>query len=122
MKNIPASAVEQAQDFLENEREFRLVPCKAVVTMQSRDLVLKTIEFRSPGRIPLAQGESADIVRVGYNQARKFVPLKEGMNEWGCVWKSLNPGAGDQGQVIEHPLNDWSRFEDFRFPDPCDCR
>ncbi len=40
------------------------------------------------------------------------------MNEWGCVWTSLNPAEGDQGQVSEHPLGDWERIHVVRFPDP----
>lgn len=47
-----------------------------------------------------------------------FVPEKSGMTEWGCVWASLNPTEGDQGQVVEHPLSDWEKIHEFQFPDP----
>lgn len=40
------------------------------------------------------------------------------MDEWGCVWTSLNPSEGDQGQVVEHPLSDWQQIRNFHFPDP----
>ena len=37
-------------------------------------------------------------------------------DDWGCVWH--NTQAGLLGQVIEHPLADWGKFESFRRPDP----
>ena len=86
--------------------------------MTSRERVLRTLEFGGPDRIPLAKGNDADIASVGYHVADGFVPGKPGMNEWGCVWTSLNPTEGDQGQVSAHPLSDWERIHTFRFPDP----
>ncbi|MHB1007133.1 MAG: uroporphyrinogen decarboxylase family protein [Chloroflexota bacterium] len=38
------------------------------------------------------------------------------VDEWGCVWDSL---VDDYlGQVIGHPLSDWSKLEGYAFPDP----
>jgi len=76
------------------------------------------VEFRSPPRIALAKGENADMVRVSYARAGDFTPKRKGMGEWGCVRRSLNPEKGDIGQVVYHPLADWSQFADYRFPDP----
>lgn len=86
--------------------------------MTSHERVLKTLEFERPDRIPLAKGNDADIAYVAYHAAAGFVPEKPGMNEWGCVWASLNPSEGDQGQVTEHPLCDWEQVHHFVFPDP----
>ena len=86
--------------------------------MKSHDLVKKAIEFRNPERIPLAKGDSADIGHVGFRPARDFAPTRAGMNEWGCVWRSINAAKGDQGQVAEHPLADWSNLGCYTFPDP----
>lgn len=86
--------------------------------MKSIERVLRTLEFKSPDRIPLAKGEHADMASVGYHAADGFIPDKPGINEWGCVWNSLNPEAGDQGQVTEHPLGDWEKIHRYRFPDP----
>lgn len=37
-------------------------------------------------------------------------------DEWGCVWDSL---VDDYlGQVIGHPLDEWEKLEDYKFPDP----
>lgn len=37
-------------------------------------------------------------------------------DSWGCLWD--NAADGVVGQVLEHPLDDWSRFDDFQPPDP----
>jgi len=86
--------------------------------MTGRDAVLKTIEFKYPGRIPTVKGESADISMLYYLPASDFVAPEHGMDEWGCLWKSLNSDMGDQGQVIRHPLADWNTSSSYRFPDP----
>ncbi len=86
--------------------------------MTSFERVLRTFEFQCPDRIPLGKGSEADVAFVGYRAADDFVPGKPGMNEWGCVWASLNPSEGDQGQVTEHPLSDWQQIQNFVFPDP----
>lgn len=66
----------------------------------------------------MATGPDSDIVGIGYKPAGDFKPQREGMNEWGIVWKSLNREQGDQGQVVEHPLADWDAHETYTFPDP----
>ncbi|MEM4461555.1 MAG: uroporphyrinogen decarboxylase family protein [Candidatus Bathyarchaeia archaeon] len=38
------------------------------------------------------------------------------VDPWGCVWLFLADGL--QGQVVEHPLRDWSMLKDFNPPDP----
>ena len=35
---------------------------------------------------------------------------------WGCVWRSAVNGL--EGQVEAHPLDDWSKLESYRAPDP----
>lgn len=37
-------------------------------------------------------------------------------DEWGCIWDSLTDDY--LGQVIGHPLEDWSSFGSFRVPEP----
>jgi len=86
--------------------------------LNSKEVVLRTIEFTGPSRIALAKGEDPDVLGVGYRAAADFAPAKRGMDEWGCVWRSLRPGSGDKGQVVQHPLADWNRFSEYRFPDP----
>ncbi|MFW6065725.1 MAG: uroporphyrinogen decarboxylase family protein [Planctomycetota bacterium] len=38
---------------------------------------------------------------------------------WGCVWKTAQDGI--VGQVVEHPLADWSAFDSYEPPDPDTC-
>lgn len=84
----------------------------------SRQLVLDSIDFHCPERIAFAKGEFSDIAFAGFSPADDFTPSEKGMDEWGCLWKSLNSEEGDQGQVVGHPLEDWEKAEDYRFPDP----
>jgi hypothetical protein len=35
---------------------------------------------------------------------------------WGCMWRTLEDGI--TGTVTEHPLADWSAFENYKAPDP----
>ncbi len=86
--------------------------------MKHRERVLKAIEFTGPDRLPIFKGPDADIATVIFSQPDGFAPAKPGMDEWGCVWTTLNMEQGDQGQVTEHPLSDWSAFEHYTFPDP----
>ena len=37
-------------------------------------------------------------------------------DNWGCLWH--NAISGLEGQVIEHPLADWSALKTYRLPDP----
>jgi len=87
------------------------------VTPTSRDLVRAAVRFGRPARLPLAKGPDADIAYVGFRPARDFSPHALGMDEWGCVWRSLHPELGDKGQVVAHPLADWSRRNSYLFPD-----
>jgi len=86
--------------------------------MTSKEVVLRAVEFRGMERLPLARGADADVVSVGCGRARDFTPSTPGMDEWGCVWKSLRPEQGDKGQVVAHPLEDKAAFATYRFPDP----
>jgi uroporphyrinogen decarboxylase len=37
-------------------------------------------------------------------------------DSWGCVW--LSDINGIEGQVIEHPLDDWNKLKNYKVPDP----
>lgn len=41
---------------------------------------------------------------------------KHRRDPWGCLWEYAYDGL--QGQVVEHPLDDWARLEGFQPPDP----
>lgn len=46
---------------------------------------------------------------LGYNSKK---PYKD---EWGCLWKTSVDGI--IGAVTEHPLNDYSKLSEYKFPD-----
>ena len=48
--------------------------------------------------------------------ARKDEPFTD---DFGCVWKTTTDGI--TGTVVEHPLDDWDKFETYRAPDPEYC-
>ncbi len=105
-----------------------------------RDNHLKALEFRYPEWIPCSVGFSPatwkhyrskleDLVAAhplifgAYERGRTDFdsfggPYAEGYytDNWGCVWRNVQPGL--EGQVVGHPLEDWTNLDTYRFPDP----
>ena len=105
-----------------------------------RDNFLKTLEFRSPEWIPCSIGffpavwdkyreKLAEIVDrhpfvFGPKRTHSYenlIPLEHRPNtywrdNWGCRWYSSQ--GGYEGQVVEHPINDWKALDSYRPPDP----
>lgn len=106
-----------------------------------RENWLRAIEFRYPEWIPCSVS-FAPIVWKTYRQELEKLILdhprlfpgyqvgnayfydemppvyREGelfRDNWGCVWKNIQDGL--EGQVIEHPLADWSALDTFEPPD-----
>jgi uroporphyrinogen decarboxylase len=65
-------------------------------------------------RFPVAD----DFAYVGARTFQLGLPGQAGLtsDEWSCVWEKLDPGV--VGQVVQHPLANWDRLPDYRFPDP----
>lgn len=106
-----------------------------------RDNLLRTLEFRYPEWIPCSVGfapvtwnafrkDLEDIIlahprifpdyRQGDSSFFDEMPVvyREGetfRDNWGCLWKNIQGGL--EGQVVEHPLADWSALETYRPPD-----
>ena len=74
--------------------------------------------FQGPDRIPrrLPEPWGTDFLGVGTSGAPGWKPSVEGQDEWGCVWAKLE-GDKTMGQVVTHPLDDYAKLDDFRFPD-----
>jgi len=70
------------------------------------EVVAKYPEVAGPPPKPGFWNEFGDRHRLGVKW----------QDRWGCVWD--NRYAGIEGQVVEHPLEDWSRFASFEPPDP----
>jgi hypothetical protein len=106
----------------------------------SRDLVKKTLEFRSPERaprqlwtLPWAKNNHAEKLAeiqrrfpddiIGAPSCLRRQPLKQGdpylvgthVDEWGCVFENIQ--AGVHGEVKEAAIADWSQVDRIRFPD-----
>jgi len=111
--------------------------------MNERENWLRAVEFRYPEWIPYSVGFSFPTWRAHRQNLEKialehprlfpdFIPgshnwdpatlpvvYREGetyTDNWGCTW--LNIQEGLEGQVIGHPLADWSALAAYRMPDP----
>lgn len=87
--------------------------------MDSREIMLRAIEFRNPPRVPITylnrDVERSDAAGTGYGPARGFEPAQPGMTEWGYVWHSLD---ATMGQPEQRPLADLIRLSSYAPPDP----
>lgn len=98
--------------------------------MNSKENVTRAIEFRTPNRIPLIFPSCGftDVInlQLGWDKNWNpgmpkfdFINSREPGNfidEWGCIWTVT--GVGDMGQVTGHPLEDFSKIDGYKFPDP----
>ena len=90
--------------------------------MKSEELVRRTIEFRTPPRLPFYQsdlvGVPSDVWEIReMDRARHgWYFDTPGMDDWGCRWTVSD--IKNMGQVVEHPLADWSAFSHYRPPNP----
>jgi uroporphyrinogen decarboxylase len=109
--------------------------------MSHRENWLRAIEFRHPERIPCGIGFAPAVWHHHRGELEKVLaqhPLlfpgyqpgnacfydempivyREGetfRDNWGCLWQNVQGGL--EGQVVEHPLADWSALDSFRPPD-----
>lgn len=91
--------------------------------MDSREIVIKAIEFTGPQHIPMVFPDyedyagygDPDIVRLSYTPwgGRKFTQSED---EWGCHWEKINNKT--MGRVVRPPLSNWTDFDNYQFPDP----
>jgi uroporphyrinogen decarboxylase len=91
--------------------------------MDRREIVRRAIEFGSPPRLPFWQHVLADVPDDvcdcwELDRARRgWFFDTPGEDDWGCGW-SRPAGAHNMGQVVHHPLQDWSKLDAYRPPDP----
>lgn len=90
--------------------------------MTSRERVRRAVLFEGPDRVPLDLPPpwGNDFIHCWNFADPGFKPKVETPtrweDEWGCVWGRLS-GDFSKGQVVEHPLTDYSMLDDFKFPD-----
>jgi hypothetical protein len=89
--------------------------------MNSREIVKHTIRFESPPRFPYALAEpfGSDFAWCGMHPSPDDRP-RQGVDEWGCVWENI--GVSSLGEVKDHPLKDWSQWDQLAIPDIRDPR
>ncbi len=92
------------------------------MTMSSREIVTRAIEFRTPPRLPFWQHEDpeapddvCDIWEMDRGVGGWFFDNAVA-DDWGCLWSRT--AVDNMGQVTGHPLADWSALAGYRPPDP----
>ncbi len=92
--------------------------------MQPREIVRRAIELECPPRLPFWQhavprspDDVCDIWEMDRARAGWFFD-RCAADDWGCLWAVTE--KKNMGQVVGHPLADWSLLERFRPPDPRD--
>ncbi len=90
--------------------------------MTSRERAKRAVLFQGPDRIPyyLPKEWGSDFLLVGPDPEPGWQPKikteEKWEDEWGCIWEKP-PGNRTMGQVRFHPLSDYEKLKDFRFPD-----
>jgi uroporphyrinogen decarboxylase len=110
-----------------------------MLKMDSKERVIKAIEFKEPDRVPngcynlaIAPGSRADSLRQLYEKYPLDFAEVSGMGRyiewntnykkgiykdaWGVIHENLQNGI--IGQPIQHPLAKWEHLHDYEFPDP----
>jgi len=110
---------------------------EACVLMNSRERVIRAIEFKGPDRVPLLHGvlpaallkHGQALVDLLYEFKDDFggqwrVPKPEELNgtyrkgtftdEWSVVWQ--NDRDGMLGIPVGHPLADWANYDTYQLP------
>jgi uroporphyrinogen-III decarboxylase len=99
--------------------------------LESREIVRKAIEFDTPPRLPFFIGnfwrerlventgdfpnDVCDIWEMDRQEAGWFFD-RPAPDDWGCEWKTTE--VKNMGQVVFHPLEDWSKLAKYKPPDP----
>jgi uroporphyrinogen decarboxylase len=90
--------------------------------MISREIVRRAIEFDKPPRLPFFQhqveevpDDVCDTWEMDRAQRGWFFD-RAAEDDWGCRWAATE--QKNMGQVVGHPLDEWSKLDRYRPPDP----
>ena len=93
--------------------------------MDRREIVRRAIEFQYPPRLPFWQhtapevpDDVCDCWEMDRAKAGWFFD-NPAQDDWGCGW-AVTTTCKNMGQVVDHPLEDWSKLGAYRPPDPRD--
>jgi uroporphyrinogen decarboxylase len=96
--------------------------------LNSKDIVIRSLEFKYPDRVPLMLESCGytDVLNLFIRPDKDWRPnLPEWsfennpgkyIDEWGCIWTVTR--KYDMGQVTCHPLTDLSKIKYYKFPNP----
>lgn len=90
--------------------------------MTSRQRVKKAVLFQGPDKIPvdLPEKYGSDFLHIGADPDPDWHPAINNETRWedefGCIWGKISTGDKTMGQVVVHPLTDYSMLQKFRFP------
>jgi len=99
--------------------------------MERKEIVRRAIEFGIPPRLPFflgsfwsdklsstIQGFPNDVCDCWEmdRQENGWYFDHPGLDDWGCLWKRTE--VNNMGQVIGHPLEDWTNLGSYKPPDP----
>jgi len=84
--------------------------------MTSKEVVVRTVEFRGPDRFAYEFPEKygTDFHWIGMSPSPDGRP-SSGVDEWGAVWENI--GVCNLGEVKDFPLKDWKDFDKLNIPD-----
>lgn len=85
--------------------------------MTPAERVRRTVLFESPDELArdLPAPWGSDFIGIGPGPDPDWKPSVEGEDEFACVWHKLHKDQ-THGQCIGHPLADYARLKDYRFP------
>ncbi len=92
--------------------------------MESREIVRRAIEFKKPPRLPFFQHQMPDLpddvcdIWEMDRQKNGWFFDNVANDDWGCVWAVTE--MKNMGQVTYHPLEDWSKLDTYKPPNPRD--
>jgi len=92
--------------------------------MEGYELVKRAIEFEMPERLPFFQHEVKTVPDDvcdcwEMDRARQGWFFDQAVaDDWGCGWAATD--KKNMGQVVSHPLEDWSKLDGYKPPDPKD--
>ena len=138
LQHFPMIRLRQRED-LWKDQETR-VRVAQMRTLSDKENFLRAIEFRCPEWVPIVfellgvaekHGPALGELMLRHplifdperaRRANAIEPCTEPTRErrftddWGCEWLEVQPGI--IGQVVGHPLSNWSALDDLRAPDP----
>lgn len=89
--------------------------------MNSRERVIRTIEFKKPDKVAVRFGEFG-VDDTYFLKWKQIGPgdrsLRESYDEWQCLWQRSE--QNNMGQIKGHPLEEWENLENYVFPNPDD--